>query len=417
MSIKETLSVSEVAKLLKVSKSTIYRRIRSDKLPAYKGKSGEYQIQLQDLVDNIQERHESFRREESLLRADSEEQSGENGSTNVSSDRTIISLTRRDFLKGTLSFVLGFFTAIAAEMIGSGGATIAYERFASEVKQKRESQEIQQKHGEMIERIFGRLYDSSWSANLAHFVDYYGEENLWRSNTIRASVALGSVLGIEKDNWLERAVLTDDFPGPVQIDGDIIAMGSPVSDPVARLNMEYVAQSRYEQIRVSDPLIYLPIAYDIGISLDINGSTPVRRFVAGKQRDKPNTTVRVENDLLPPPKLDRNGWLRSDYLLVTRMPNILNRNAFINGSEVLIVGGAHGVGTEAIDLLTSNINLLEQIMEQLGEASYYQILVPVIEIEHGILDGIRHSIPIKLGKPITRRMHVDVEKIVTRWSR
>ena len=51
------------------------------------------------------------------------------------------------------------------------------------------------------------------------------------------------MLGFGKEDWLEGAILTEDFPGPVYIDGDIIAMGSPISDPVARLNMEYDAST------------------------------------------------------------------------------------------------------------------------------------------------------------------------------
>ncbi|MBF0368912.1 MAG: hypothetical protein HQL52_05565 [Magnetococcales bacterium] len=41
---------------------------------------------------------------------------------------------------------------------------------------------------------------------------------------------------------------------------------------------------------------------------------------------------------------------KEDYLLITKIPNISSRDA-LRDKEIVIIGGAHGTGTEAIELL------------------------------------------------------------------
>lgn len=412
----ERLSVSRVANLLEVSNSTVYSMIHSGRLPATKGSHGAFQIELKDVIALIRSSRGPKEVPSEWLKIELEELKRKRESEAASGGIVASSLTRRQFLKGSLSLVLGFITGVVTEMVGSGGATFVYGNFADEVQRNREVQQALQNQAEMVENLFGRLYDASWSANMVHFINTYGLENLWSSNTARASVALGSILGLGEIDWLQNATLTEEFPGPVQIDGDIIAMGSPVSDPVARLNMEYEGESRYTQRRNSDPLIDLPITYEIGFSLRTGEGAPVKRYVAGKQHDKPNTTLRIEGEFLPPPKLDRNGWLQSDYLLITRMPNILNRKAFFSSSEVLIIGGTHGVGTEAIDLLVNDVNLLKDVVHQRGDAHYFQALIPILDVEHGTVNGLAHAFPRSLGKPLVRKVSVDVERVMTHWA-
>jgi hypothetical protein len=145
------------------------------------------------------------------------------------------------------------------------------------------------------------------------------------------------------------------------------------------------------------------------------GDVLAKRYVAGQERDMPNWTVRNGNDLLPAPKLGKDRWLQTDYLLITRIPNILSRPAFASGGELLIVAGTHGIGTEAIGLLLRDLDKLSKIQIGRGNSPYYQCLVPITGIDHSF-DGVRmHSVPTRIGEPRTVPLAVDVERIVATW--
>ena len=78
-------------------------------------------------------------------------------------------------------------------------------------------------------------------------------------------------------------------------------------------------------------------------------------------------------------------YLKTDFLLITRLRNCLTNDK--GGSYFTSIGGAHGVGTKAIQLLMgANIDrqhrqLLHDIDRELQGASEFQILIKVSEID------------------------------------
>lgn len=422
MTDRDVMGVQETADFLEVSASTVYRLIQSGALPASKDPSAKrYQIRRADLIAYVEKVHKAARnRSEKIdnnlgvLQQKAVDPEGtKNTSNNEFAGRDTV--TRRQFLKGTLSFVLGFIAASAADFVGSSTATLVYERFANEVNRERKDRSLSGSHVELIDNLFGGLHDFSWSANLTHLVETYGLFEFRRASNMRASTALGSVLGLREDDWLGRALYTSNLPGPVQIDTDVIAIGSPTSDPVAKRNLEYVGPARYHLRRSATSLIDLPITYLLDQDEVGYGDVLAKRFIAGEEREMPNWTLRIGEEVLPPPKLGHDRWLRTDYLLITRMPNLLSRRAFFSGSEVLVVGGTHGTGTEAIELLLHDIELLSDIALKRKGAAYFQAMLPVSEISHDLDGDWMHTKPISLGDPIVFPVTVDVERIVQTW--
>lgn len=423
MNSKKLLTVTSVANILEVSPSTVYRLIKAEELPAVKIGQRQVRIRQEDLVTYV----EACRISKKLRTVNNlnpvktgskqvttyqkREESTEESQLKDLTDAGAKGLTRRRFLRGTFGLVL----AATANLIGGVGATLIYQEFAHRVEDQRQLQLLEQERLASIERLFGGLHDFSWSAGLTHFIKDYGITQFQESSNIIASISLGAALGLQGRDWLDKAIYTEDLPGPVCIDGDIITVGSPTSDVIARASFEY-SGARYELKRAVDPLIELPITYILDKDELDGGEVLLRRYVAGEEKEMYNWALRMGKDILPPPKLGTNRWLQTDYLLITRIPNLMSRKAFFDGAEILLIGGAHGTGTEAIGLLLKDAKLLSRIEAERQNSPYFQILVPIVEIVHGF-DGVRkHTMPVRLGDPITKPVSIDIERLLARWS-
>jgi hypothetical protein len=80
-------------------------------------------------------------------------------------------------------------------------------------------------------------------------------------------------------------------------------------------------------------------------------------------------------------------YLASDYLIVTRLPNFLSPD-FDEAkpdewSYLLVIGGGHGFGTRAIELLLrpDNMSILEALAEQLRNEQVFQILFEAGDVQ------------------------------------
>ena len=68
------------------------------------------------------------------------------------------------------------------------------------------------------------------------------------------------------------------------------------------------------------------------------------------------------------PKVGKDGRLRSDYLLITRVPNYLGDGIGL-GRSFVSIAGSHGIGTKAIKLFVRNKNILAKVWSELGDPS------------------------------------------------
>ncbi|MBP2339004.1 hypothetical protein JOF41_005182 [Saccharothrix coeruleofusca] len=97
------------------------------------------------------------------------------------------------------------------------------------------------------------------------------------------------------------------------------------------------------------------------------------------------------------PTVGHDGFLVTDYLLLTKLPNFLGEESY--GSEQVIVnfGGAHGIGQRAAELLLSRRDVVRKVAEVLDidvhrAATWpaaYQALFRVGDISHGVVRGSR----------------------------
>ncbi len=395
---KSIISVSQVADALSVSRSTIYRYIKDGRLHATKGASGRYLIQVNHVVRFV-EAERSSRNKNAIADSSRDEPDVRMGQAE--------SMSRRRFLLSGLAVAIG----------GGFGGSFFYDVYRDRVLARRNEDEQRAQNDNLLTKVFGGLDELSWSAGLDHMRETYDLTDYHESSAFRASVDLGAALGVSVLDWFKDATGTEGFPGRVAGDTDLVTTGSPISDPVTALIMEYFGRDRYHLNRPRNPLVELPVEFHIDEDRLPIGSKMAKRFVAGEVREMPNWQVALNGVLLPPPKLGKDNWIQSDYLTVSRLPNMLDPTAFMRGTEAIVVAGTHGIGTEAIGLLLNNSEKLSRIAETREQHGYFQALIEVSDIDHGPNGDILRSTPVGLGGVRIEPIELDLERVVWRWLR
>jgi hypothetical protein len=157
---------------------------------------------------------------------------------------------------------------------------------------------------------------------------------------------------------------------------NIICLGGPVSNFITRQNMGY--QRRGDDfLKVSDFPIDFPFLFDLSKE---RSRQITKRYTGGKVHKEYNWPIITPSGLLNS-KVTK-GWLEENYLIITRMPNLSNEIAWKERKDLIIISGTHGTGTRALELLFETAKVLKSIVEEVGEACYYQSLLRVPEIIH-----------------------------------
>jgi hypothetical protein len=185
-----------------------------------------------------------------------------------------------------------------------------------------------------------------------------------------------------------------------QLDDNLVLIGSPTSEGISRLVFGYTLAPE-----VGDSLILdaAPVDLPYRMLLDLEhvpGTAIARRYVENRGVTiRPNW--RIESDVGTfIPELDDDGWLRTDYLLITRLRNFLTPDGFARGHTVVSIAGTHGVGTRALGLLLNDNMLLREIgsVTRERDCPSFQALFRVSDISHDTRTG-SHSRKIQLVAP------------------
>lgn len=83
------------------------------------------------------------------------------------------------------------------------------------------------------------------------------------------------------------------------------------------------------------------------------------------------------------PEVDNDGFLATDWLLITVVPNFLTTRALDEGKRLVSIGGTHGVGTRALGIFLRDHEALSAVAN--GVADRHQAFQVAIEVA-----GIRH---------------------------
>lgn len=178
------------------------------------------------------------------------------------------------------------------------------------------------------------------------------------------------------------------------LSNDMLLFGSPASEGLSRVVFGYSLYSRGEFVPFEQPLFDMAYRWELD-EASVRGR-PVRRYVRGRPDAPLRPPWAIRNlagngkSLIYKPEPYRDGplegFLKDDYLLITRVPNFLT-DAYCDGSSIISFGGAHGTATRAVKLLLKSKRALQDIARTLPPSegrlpSSYQILLRVHDIDH-----------------------------------
>jgi hypothetical protein len=240
------------------------------------------------------------------------------------------------------------------------------------------------KVSEHLKKLFFDFAHIKFVPGIVHFQperiysdDYKALRFLEGSLRILKGLCLSAIEGrIEEQHFLSS-----------DLAGTFICTGGPVSNAISRIAMQYGRKERDPTkglLRIIEPLInlrYEPV-YDVEEVISEAGC--IVRFIDNQIHRAPNWFIRdtKSGELLKPAKRKKDDVLATDFLLISILPNILDRESYERGDKIQIFGGTHGVGTRAVELVCSDNSLIDQINGLAGKLPHWQALLEVDEIEH-----------------------------------
>jgi hypothetical protein len=169
------------------------------------------------------------------------------------------------------------------------------------------------------------------------------------------------------------------------LERNLVVIGSPEAEPLARLAFGY------RRIRDSPGFEYTGDTIDLPFRWhedprDLHGSC--QRMVPGHGWvTRPNWPLISSKDTAERrlvPRVDNEGRLSTDWLLISVMPNFFTRKALDEGKTIVSVAGTHGTGTRALKVLLGDMTALRHVTEAVGKGTRaFQLVAEVGDIVHG----------------------------------
>jgi len=173
--------------------------------------------------------------------------------------------------------------------------------------------------------------------------------------------------------------------GYVDLKENVCSLGSPVSSRLSRKGMGYPLEGNLGK----EPSTKLPFIFNLN-EKDLG---EVTRMMKGKKWTVKNWAI-INRDSGEEfePRFNPDGYLKTDYLLITIIPNFLTEQGMRNNKVLGMIGGCHGPGTKAIGKVLEDVKLLEKMKKEKGDYDYYQSLFKISKLKHTKTD----CIPVKV---------------------
>lgn len=160
----------------------------------------------------------------------------------------------------------------------------------------------------------------------------------------------------------------------------LVCFGCPITNPYTKSLLGYHGSGMRIE-RSSKPILHYSLLQDEQRIFEIS-----RRYKAGKIHEVPNWQIQSEYGAKRRfrPDLDEEGFLKSDYLLITKLRNPYDEKMF-----VVIVEGVHGTGTMAFKQVMDDHVLQNYASRQIQQIDCeFQSIFYVSGIKHDHIEGI-----------------------------
>lgn len=233
-----------------------------------------------------------------------------------------------------------------------------------------------------------------------------------------AAVAGPSLAYAMNSDWL----LLDEVAG--RLEDNVVLIGSPGSEGLSRLIFGY-EESSDQRLQFVGDVLDLPYHWEED-STQVTGDC-LRLQPDGRTSRRPNWPIISARERVPyRPRTDNEGFLTSDYLLVSMLPNFLTIEGNERGRTILSVGGSHGVGTRAIERLLMDTKLMSELLTkyQDGKSPHFQALFEACSVVHSARSGsiakrlsLMDYVPLFFNDDAIRIAHRSVTERFTDWMR
>ena len=231
----------------------------------------------------------------------------------------------------------------------------------------REPYKMEFKRKKALDRLFGTSTPIYIVGSDAHpFYPLLPGEAIYPSD-------LNAAEKLSNDFFGDMVFQSEDDYVPFKKQGSLICLGSSVATEV---NRSYLGDPKDPKMNLVFPKYETQLHYNY-VAPDKGVVVYNRQLGRSKPWKEPNWGIKIEDDVIFPRIQD--GWLKTDYLLVTRIPTQIR-----GAGDVMIFGGCHGAGTQATELLLRKLDLadLKKITTKIGDSSHYQALLLVNDISH-----------------------------------
>jgi hypothetical protein len=231
--------------------------------------------------------------------------------------------------------------------------------------------------------LFGSGADYKVIPSIKNPYKLWGFDGPMSSATTDAMASLNQLLYVP----LERITVTSGLTAK-DLTGNLLILGSPVANVTAAAVMGRNGSSFLFEKRSDGAVLKFPFYLDVDASEE--------EFQSGAHRSRgswdkaPVWQLKGRGNALIAPRI-KDGQPIEDRILISSMPNFLNRGAFEAGHRLTIFSGAHGVGTRALQLVIRDERMIQELIAYSKGKSAWQAIIVVDRVSP---DG---KTPLSLG--------------------
>lgn len=190
-------------------------------------------------------------------------------------------------------------------------------------------------------------------------------------HTYAFKAILKGMYGFSKKRKKWKQIMYGIKLGYVDLERHICSIGGPMSNQLVQKAMGYSLTNLEETPKTNLPMIFNLKRRNLGW---------VTRFDKGRPVEISNWSVidtTTGKEFVP--EVDEEHLLRTDYLLITFMPNnFSNKKNKIH----MIFASCHAPGIAAVKNLTKDLDTLQEIKKNRKDSQYFQSLIKIIEVKY-----------------------------------
>lgn len=184
-----------------------------------------------------------------------------------------------------------------------------------------------------------------------------------------------------RQHHLRRLTVVHALGTHLVANANLILVGGPNTELYTRAIFGY--EPRPERgLVATDAGLDLPLRW-VNDLAQVDEGRVVKRIRSGEVVERPNWAIVGDPGRRYEPEVDDRGFLSSDYLLLTHMPNVFAEDTAPGRFWITSIGGTHGVGTRALTVLLRDDAALGHLARAVRGSVAFQAVFRIGRVTHG----------------------------------